>query len=172
MADLAALEARIEALSGRLDAAEAALEIQNLKARYASLVDARFERGAPIPPERMAAVAREIAGLFTGDGVWDGGPSLGVATGREEIAARLAEPTLLFSWHFFLKPRIEVAGDRATARWDILSPCTTRDGRPHWMAGYEDDTYRRVDGSWLHERMKLTAVFMSPYDEGWRKVWV
>jgi hypothetical protein len=84
----------------------------------------------------------------------------------------MAEPTLLFSWHYFLKPRIEVEGSSARARWDILSPCTTKDGRPHWMAGFEDDEYRKVDGRWLHQHMKLTVVFLSPHATGWEKVFV
>jgi hypothetical protein len=123
-----------------------------------------------VGPEKLDEAARSIAALFTEDGVWDGGKALGVSTGREEIAERMRTPTLLFSWHYFLKPRIHVEGDRATARWDILSPCTTRDGTPHWMCGFEDDEYRRVDGVWLHQRMKLTSVFLSPNDKGWQKI--
>jgi hypothetical protein len=172
MATLEDLERQIAELRVRVDASESALAIQNLKARYAAGVDARFSKGSVVDDARLAAVADEIAGLFTEDGVWDGGPALGVAAGRTEIAARMREPTLLFSWHFFLKPRIHVDGDTATARWDILSPCTTHDGTPHWMVGYEDDSYRRVQGEWLHERMKLTSVFMAPHETGWQKVWV
>jgi hypothetical protein len=84
----------------------------------------------------------------------------------------MREPTLDFSWHFFLKPQITVEGDRASARWDILSPCTTRDGRPHWMVGTEDDDYRKVDGRWLHLSMKLSVVFLAPHETGWTKVYV
>ncbi len=171
MASIEALEAQVRALSVRLDAAESVQAIQNLKSCYASLVDARFSKGARVPAERMAEVAAEIAGLFSEDGVWDGGPTLGVATGREEIAARMREPTLVFSWHFFVKPRIEVHGEVAKARWDILSPCTTKDGTPHWMVGYEDDEYQRIDGVWLHTRMKLKSVFMTPHDQGWDDIW-
>ena len=68
-----------------------------------------------------------------------------------------------------MKPRITVEGDVARARWDILAPCTTADGRARWMAGYEDDEYRRVAGAWLHSRMKLTTVFLAPHDRGWAK---
>jgi hypothetical protein len=166
------LQERLGALEARVLAVEDALAIQRLKARYAQLVDQRYARGARAPTERLATLAAEIAGLFTEDAVWDGGRALGVARGRAEIAERMREPTLLFSWHYFLKPQIQVEGDRASARWDILSPCTTRDGRPHWMAGYEDDEYRRVDGQWLHRSMKLTLVFLSPHETGWEKVLV
>ena len=166
------LQQRIAALEGRLAAVEGVQAIERLKARYAELVDARYSRGNVVEPAKLEEAARRIAELFTEDGVWDGGKALGVARGRDEIAARMREPTLLFSWHYFLKPRIEVEGDSARARWDILSPCTTKDGRPHWMAGFEDDSYRKVDGEWLHSQMKLTVVFLSPHATGWEKVFV
>ena len=162
---------QVAELRVRVEAAEAVQAIQNLKARYAQLVDERYVRGKVAPDEKVAAVAEQIAALFTEDGVWDGGPALGVSSGRAEIAARMRAPTLLFSWHFFLKPRIEVDSDRARARWDILSPCTTKDGKPSWMVGFEDDEYRRVDGVWLHARMKLTTVFLAPHETGWQKIY-
>ena len=39
---------RIDRLERRLDAAESVLAIQDLKARYATVVDARFARGAVV----------------------------------------------------------------------------------------------------------------------------
>jgi hypothetical protein len=165
------LTQQVAELRVRVEAAEAVQALHNLKARYAQLVDERYVRGKVAPDERVAAVAEQIGALFTEDGVWDGGPALGVSTGRAEIAARMRAPTLLFSWHFFLKPQIHVDGDRARARWDILSPCTTRDSKPSWMVGFEDDEYRRVDGVWLHARMKLTTVFLAPHETGWQKIY-
>ena len=61
-------------------------------------------------------------------------------------------------------------GEHARARWDILSPCTTKDGKPHWMVGFEDDEYTRASGAWLHTRMKLTSVFLAPHETGWQKI--
>ncbi len=164
------LAAQIADLRARVERAEAALAIQNLKARYAQLVDERYVRGRIGDAALVAARAEAIAALYTEDGVWDGGPALGVSRGRAEIAARMRSPTLQFSWHFFLKSQIHVDGDRATARWDILSPCTTPDGKPHWMVGFQDDEYARVDGVWLHKRMRLTSVFMAPHETGWQKI--
>ena len=77
-----------------------------------------------------------------------------------------------FSRHYFLNPRIEVEGERATGRWDLLSPCRRADGSSYWMSGYEDDEYARHDGVWLHRSMKLTTVFMTRVGEGWDKVFV
>jgi hypothetical protein len=160
---------RIHELERRLEAVESVLEIQNLKARYAELVDRRYGKGGVRPREELEPLAREIAELFSEDAVWDAGRVLGTCRGRDEIRQRFLEPTLLFSWHYFVKPQIHVDGDRARARWDILSPCTTADGRPHWMAGYEDDEYERVGGVWLHSSMKLTTVFLAPHERGWKK---
>jgi hypothetical protein len=146
MSTITELGSWIDDLARRVDAAESVLAVQQLKARYAELVDARFFRGRVIDHDRLAEVAGAAAELFTEDGVWDGGPALGVARGRVEISARLAEPTLVFSRHPFVMPRIEVDGYRASARWDLLCPCTRPDGESLWMSGYEDDTYARVDG--------------------------
>jgi nucleoid-associated protein YgaU len=165
------LTQEVAELRVRVEAAEAVQAIHNLKARYAQMVDERYVRGKVAPEEKVAAVAEQIAALFTADGVWDGGPALGVSTGREQIATRMRTPTLLFSWHFFLKPQIHVEGDCARARWDILSPCTTRDSKPNWMVGFEDDEYRRVEGAWLHAHMKLTTVFLAPHETGWQKIY-
>ena len=128
-AELAALRARLEAL-------EAAEAIRRLKARYAELVDSRYEGGGPRPPEALARIAGEIAELFTDDAVWDGGGGLGVQRGHEAIRARMAEPTLLFSRHYFVNPAIEVTGDRARARagscWRPARCATV--ARPGWPA--------------------------------------
>jgi SnoaL-like protein len=164
------LAQRIDTLEARLRAAEDVQAIHRLKARYAQLVDARYERrGGVVERDRLEAAAQAIAELFTPDGVWDGGAGLGVCKGREEIFRRMCEPTLSFSWHFFLKPLIEVEGDRAHGSWDILSPCTSTEGRAMWMAGVEDDRYVRMNGVWLHEHMKLDLVFLAPHDKGWAK---
>jgi len=167
MATFEELEARVRSLEDRLSRVEAVQEIQVLKARYAELVDARYSRAGPKPPDEVARVADEIVALFTEDALWDGGERLGLCRGREEIRKRFLDPTLRFTLHYFVKPRIEVEGDRARGRWDILAPITFADGRPGWMAGTEDDEYTRVDQHWLHSRMKLTVHFMVPHAHGW-----
>ncbi len=166
------LRAEFDALRQRVESAEAVLSIQALKAEYGTLVDERFSLGSIVNPSRLDEVVGAIADLFTTDAVWDGGPILGTATGREAISERLRNPTLTFSRHLFVKPRISAGADRATARWDLLCPCKTPDGRSWWMCGYEDDEYRVQDGVWRHSKMALTAVFMSPTDEGFDRIFV
>jgi hypothetical protein len=163
------LVARIDALERRLGVLEDVEAIRRLKARYGELVDARYAGGAARPEAELAGIASEIAELFADDAVWDGGRALGVCRGRAAIRERMAQPTLRFSWHYFVKPQIEVEGDRARARWDLLAPCTAQDGRAMWMAGVEDDEYVKRDGRWLHQGMRLRVVFFAPHDAGWAK---
>ena len=163
------LEERVAALEARLRGVEDVQAIERLKARYAQLVDARYGASGAKERAELDLLAEQIADLFTKDACWDGGKGLGLCEGRAAITERFREPTLLFSWHYFVKPRIHVDGDRASGTWDILAPCTTRDGRPHWMAGFEEDEYERVDGEWLHSRMKLSVVFLAPHDVGWAR---
>jgi hypothetical protein len=164
-----AIEVRLRDLEARLRGLEDVEEIRRLKARYGDLVDARYGPDGPLGEAELRRRADEIAALFTDDAVWDGGGGLGLCRGRAEIAARMAAPTLRFSWHYFVKPSIEVAGDTARGRWDLLAPCTLRDGRPAWMAGVEDDEYRRVDDRWLHSAMRLRVVFFAPHETGWTR---
>lgn len=169
MAGDAALEARIQELEARLARVEDVEAIKELKARYGELTDRRYTPEVAGDPARLDELATEIAQLFTEDAVWEGGKALGTCRGRDEIRERFRTPTLRFAWHYFVKPQINVKGDSARASWDILAPCTTLDGRPHWMAGVEDDEYRKVGGVWLHSRMRLRVVFMAPHEKGWVK---
>jgi hypothetical protein len=160
------LEETVRALEARLARLEAEEEIRRLKARYGELVDARYGRDGPRPRAEIEPLAAGIAELFTEDAVWDGGSGLGLCRGRAAIRERFLEPTLRFSWHYFVKPRIEVLGEHARGTWDLLAPCTTGDGDARWMAGVEEDEYRRVDGRWLHASMRLRLVFLSPHAGG------
>src|SRR5690606_35580691 len=152
--------AGLDALAARVRALEDAEAIRALKARYAELVDARYGPDGPLAPERLAPLADAIAELFTEDAVWDGGPALGRHEGRAASRARMAAPTLRGSRHWFASPRIEVVGDRGSARWELLARCTLRDGRRAWMAGVEHDGYARRGERWLHTRTTLTLHFL------------
>ena len=172
MATVEELEHRLHELESRLRVVEDIEAIRRLKARYGQLADARYDhdgRTGVKPMHELEPIARELASLFSEDAVWDGGKSLGLCTGREAIYQRMLEPTLSFSWHYFVKPQIQVEGDRAHATWDILAACTTTKNKACWMAGLENDEYVRVDGDWLHSRMSLEVAFMAPYELGWAR---
>jgi hypothetical protein len=166
-----AVRAEMAELRSRLERTESILAIQGLKARYAALVDRRHHGGKVADPSVLAAAAEAAADLFTEDGEWDGGPTLGRGVGRAAIARRLCDTTLLFGRHFFVSPSIEVDADephRARGRWELLSPCRDADGRDFWMSGVEEDEYQRIDGVWLHCSMRLTTVMVAPVDRPWR----
>jgi hypothetical protein len=167
MASVEALEQKIRELEVRLRGVEDVEAIRRLKARYGQLADSRYARGRPRPREELEPIARALAGLFSEDAIWDGGPVMGLAEGRDAIYERFLQPTLNFSWHYFVKPHIVVDGDTASATWDILAPCTSAADEAMWMAGFEEDRYVRVDGAWLHSEMKLGVVFMAPHAKGW-----
>jgi len=169
MADTAELEGRIRSLEARIERVEDIEAIRALKARYGELADLRYgPDGVKSQPE-VDAIAAQISELFTEDAVWDGGASLGLCRGRAAIRDRLAKPTLLFSWHYFVKPQIRIEGATAEATWDVFAPCTRPDGRPYWMAGLERDAYAKQEGRWLHSRMQLDVVFFAPYERGWAR---
>jgi hypothetical protein len=107
------LAAEVAALRRRVEASEGVLELQSLKARYGELVDQRFGPDGVVDDQTLTRIADEVAALFTVDGVWDGGPALGRIIGRAAIAERLRTPTLSFSRHLFVKPRIRVEGHEA-----------------------------------------------------------
>lgn len=158
---------RLRTLEERVAKTEAHQQITDLKSRYGTLADARYSRQGPRPRAEIEVLADQIGLLFTEEAVWDAGGALGRAEGRAAIRERFLEPTLLYSWHFFVKPAIEIDGDRAEGTWDVLAMCTTPQGRALWMVGVEHDEYARVDGCWLHSRMHLESRLMAPYDRGW-----
>jgi len=167
MAEGREAQTRLDKLEARLADVEAHRAILDLKSLYGTLADARYTRKGPRSQTEIDAVADQLADLFTEDAVWEGGGSLGRCEGREAIRARFREPTLQYSWHFFVKPEVRVENTCATATWDVLAMITTVEGRAMWMVGVEHDEYARVDGRWLHHRMQLDSQLMAPYDKGW-----
>lgn len=146
------LEARIQ----RIEDMEA---IRALKHRYCLHCDNDYDPDG-------------LANLFTEDGVWDGG-LFGVATGREGIRAFFKETAKVvkFAIHHVTNPLIEVTGDTATGHWYLWQPMVMRDAdQALWLAARYNERYRRVDGSWMFERLDLGIRLLSPYEEGYGKL--
>jgi ketosteroid isomerase-like protein len=148
----------MKTLEERIRALEDIERIKDLKARYAAACDNNYDADA-------------IAALFTEDAIWDGG-ALGKAEGRERIRRffRRAPEFFPFAIHNVMNPDIEVEGDRATGRWYLLQPATRADGnRAVWLAAVYNDEYARVGGQWRFKHLRVSANFLTSYDEGWAK---
>ncbi len=148
----------LQEMEKRLKALEDVEEIKRLKHRYCGFCDDSYD-------------ADGIAGLFTEDGIWDGG-MMGRADGREGIRSFfLGSPeSMPFAVHMVMNPIIDVDGDTAKGTWYLFQACTFGEGnRAVWGSARYDEEYVRVDGAWMFKHLKLTSFFWTPFDEGWVK---
>jgi ketosteroid isomerase-like protein len=138
----------------RLQSLEDVDAIKKLKHQYCRYCDANYD-------------ADGIAALYTEDAVWEG-TGIGKFEGREAIRKffKSASKSFKFAIHNVMNPIIDVQGDRATAEWKLLQPCTV-DGRAVWLAGVYSDEYVRVGGKWLFQHLKVKILFLTPYEDGW-----
>ena len=130
---------KIETLEARLRAVEDVEAIRRLKARYGQLADSRYHKGRARPRNEIEPIAEALAALFSEDAIWDGG-TMGRIQGRAAIAERFAEPTLNFSWHYFVKPLIEVDAERPVGAWHMGHPGAVHQ---HGRRGHVDGRLRR-----------------------------
>ena len=148
-----------ENLLARIQRLEDIEAIKNLKSRYAGYCDDDYS------PD-------DLVTLFTEDAIWDGG-QMGRCEGREAIRTffSAASGAVPFAIHHVTNPLIEVDGDRATGRWYLWQPCVFSKGdQALWMAGPYHDRYRRVDGNWLFEEVRVELRMLSPYEAGFAKI--
>ena len=133
-------------------------QIKQLKHRYCAFCDEQYNPDG-------------IAGLFTEDGIWDGG-AFGRAEGRDEIHKFFTEVTaqVEFANHYVSNPIIEVSGDTATGRWDLWQPMVVApDPAALWLIAKYREQYVRSGDSWLFKVLELDIKAMSPYEEGFAK---
>jgi hypothetical protein len=140
----------------RLATMEATEAIRRLKIRYAEVNDQGFD------PDELVA-------LFTPDGVWDAG-EFGRFVGRDEMRDYWVETGRVtsFARHYITNHIVDVepSGVTATGRCYLIG-MSTRQGQAYWMAVRYAERYRKVDGEWLFEEMKLLPAFMTPYETSW-----
>jgi hypothetical protein len=146
-------------LAARIARLEDIEAIRQLKALYCEICDAGHD------PER-------ITGVFTEDGVWDGG-RIGRAEGHAAIRALFERfgRELGFTQHMTMNPRIEVDGDRAHGSWYLFGPFTIREGnRATWQAArYEEDYLRTAEGWRIHRLTIRGPGFSADYATGWTR---
>jgi uncharacterized protein (TIGR02246 family) len=149
----------MEALEKRIQALEDLEAIKQLKYKYALCCDRAVNEKDPMP----------LLDVFTEDAVWDVG-GFGVYEGKtaiKETAMAVLTQQIKFTYHFFSQPMITIDGDTATGKWYLWALYTMADGNDMVLAGYEDETYRKVDGEWLISSVKLGAGCFAPLQQGW-----
>ena len=76
----------------------------------------------------------------------------------------------MFAAHLALNPIVAVDGDRATAGWRLIMPCTMMaDGakQSRWILGDYRDVCVRRDGTWMFQDVNFFVNFNAPVAEGW-----
>jgi len=145
-------EARIR----RLEDIEA---IRRLKVQYFDACDGGFGGIASHEPEAIAAT-------FAEDGTWDGGP-YGARTGRSDIAAFYEGIEQGLAYTMLSEPVIDVDGDRATGRWNILVYSTSARHGSLLVGGVHHDDYVRTPAGWKIARTRFVRAMAAPAPTPW-----
>lgn len=114
--------------------------------------------------------------LFCDDAIWEA-PGFGRFAGRDAITRGLAEiasTRLLWTMHYMISPRIQVADDRAAARvswrvWELATVPGKNSPRPEavWGGGTYHVDFVRSEGIWQIGHLRLDLELISSYREGW-----
>jgi hypothetical protein len=156
--------AELASVLARLDRLESVRAIEGLMVSYMTAADAKVDKGI------------KIARLFTEDGRWEsvgphGNPGW-AAEGRAALVTKFDRNVdrMPFAAHFVTNPEITLDGDRARGQFMYFQACTYRGDQPLWIAGSYDNDFRRVDGEWLIDHLRVHNFFTTPFDQGWVKV--
>jgi hypothetical protein len=143
----------------RLDILESEAAIRRLMAEYLDARDLGTESGT------------SIANLFSADGIWEGvgrlAQVLGSHQGRDAIERRFSA-SLPFSIHFLTNESITVDGNTAVGTWRYLQS-TLYKGQAVWIGERYHNDFVRVEGQWKFQRVRIDAIFVTPYEDGWVK---
>jgi len=130
--------------------------IKKLKAEYCDICDDDHN------PDRIVTI-------FAEDGIWEG-QGIGRAQGHADIRKLFKSfaERISFSQHNVFNPRIEVHGNKAQGRWNLLGPFTFRNGnRQLWLAACYEDDYVKINGVWKYQHLRAFVRMAAPYEEGW-----
>ena len=148
-------EATLERRIARLEAIE---EIRKLKSLYCAYCDDGYN------PDKLAA-------LFTEDATWHA-PHRGTIEGRAAIQRFFSDISkkIRFAAHLVMNDIIEVAGDRATARWRMLMASMEEFGGTEvaaWSLGDYDEAYVKTDEGWRIRSIEVVIQYLDPVTGGW-----
>ncbi|MGZ4619265.1 MAG: nuclear transport factor 2 family protein [Frankiaceae bacterium] len=143
-----------EDLAERVYVLEAKDEIRRLMAAYAYARD--FTRDT-------------VADYFTAEAVWEGVGRLAAVLGRHEGRSAIVErfagrvpPSL----HLLANESINVDRGEAVGYWTYLQPSVV-DERAFWVAARYHNDFRREQGVWRFQHVRIEGIFEAPYAEGW-----
>jgi uncharacterized protein (TIGR02246 family) len=143
----------LESLKTRLEAVEAELEIRNLVARYARVMD---DRDMDVIPSLFTKDAR----VTSGDGVMD-------AKGRDFLIDFYeGRFKLLGATHHFVYG-MEIAIDGPTAAHGLISGAAEvfRNGVQQVVALRYEDKYEKEDGAWRIAHRHMLYCYYVPVDQ-------
>lgn len=142
---------RIEALLQRLERLESIEAIRGLRSRYHELVN--LDQGA------------QLHELFAPDATvaYGGRPEV---AGRDAIRAFFETFPVRWARQFVHHHVVEVDGDHGHGHCD-LDGRPVREGESLFVVGRFDDVYRRIDGRWYFQNVRLIVHYMVGPGEGW-----
>ena len=153
----------VNTLEQRVKVIEDTLEIMKLKARYCTACDGGWDG----PTHDYDA----LANLFVEDAIWDSTPLVPLLEGREAIRSFMktmqAAP---FAMHHATNPIIDVNGDSATGRWNLILLLTTAENKATWVGAVYNESYVRTAEGWRFKHLKATIATYAPYESGWAAV--
>lgn len=156
---------KIENLESRMRHQEDIDAIRTLKCEHA------------LASDDPANIKKRFLAIVTEDVELDYGKTFGCFHGKEKLSELLNETPFLWTFHYMIPKRIDVADDGLTATgiWYLWEPATAPDPSTGkecalWLGGvYEDRYQKNENGRWLISHIKFTTRLMAPYEAGWAK---
>ena len=145
-------------LEERIDKLESIEEIKKLKHIYMKWCDVGY------PPEKLGP-------LFVDNATWNS-KVFGHYDSRKKIEDFFGgiSAEICFAAHLAMNFIIDVDGNKATAKWRMLMPCTMiEDGSKvsRWILGDYDDTHVRVNGKWFFDSIDFVVNYNVPSQDSW-----
>jgi hypothetical protein len=129
-----------EGLEARIRRLEDVDAIRRLKVQYFDACDGGFA-------DHTSHVPEEISACFADDGAWDGGP-YGTRSGPAAIADFYRDKSHGLAFTVLSEPTIDVDGDRATGRWNVVVYSEFAPSGSVLVGGIHHDEYVRTPGGW------------------------
>ena len=149
-------------LTRRIETLETTDAVREVRHRFNELLDSALESSSE---EDLVA----LAGLLTRDFSWKSALHGEVTTAEafaQLVRQRAASCDMSFRIVASDLHHPHETADRVTTTWSALTMLTVN-GQQLWVASAHNDTYVRIDGSWLLAAVDTDYKFVCRYEEGW-----